>query len=652
MAQNPPIPYQYIWRDYSQPDYQSLILTLNSYQALSLLAFISAFIAYTQTKWWIITRNLLIRILWRNRLDDSDDPRSIHHLSQAKAIKSLIFGENRRDNHSTLSTPLCFGVASLFNILLFIILGAIIPYYLAGGSGPAKVLSAFTDACNGFEPYSASAMRQAESFYTHCRLNDFADTATCGYLTRVIDSRPQLNFTVNDLCPFEEENCLSFQPYPKSTNLIDERYDLYIRPPHYNKAIKVAYLDMRPSDFGLNVDSRIRQSHSLTCAPLEVNWFQVPLYDGSKNDMIAVWVGYSRGNINESERHASIGKTTCFVHANNNAIHYDGRPNLEIANLYELTIYQNYYLVGSVCENYHPGLKINDGDMFIVKFRFGDDYLNSGTPYYNPRWAPLFTTKRENWDIHALGCFEQYQLCFDEKCMGWSNAAEATREMSHFLQSNYDGDIASEVLRVYRLLIEATSPRIFVARHDRSKMLIRSILRDFQKKHDTFKDQEESQWRREVQFWLEMSFLTAKFTLLASVQGTQNRTDASSGILNNTNWICDKLLFLDNNPTNINFIGLMATLSGLLAVCLFSAIGKILTSVKRGLGICQETYRFIAAKANSVFQAIPGAVRLLTEFVLGIVRRSSVDQSRYSEYDDEEIWNSPPLDLENLGGIN
>src|SRR5215469_17019215 len=124
MAQNLPPPYQYIlWRDYSQPLYQSLILTLNSYQALSLLAFVTAFIGYTQARWWIITRNFLIRILWPNRLDDSDDPRSIRHLSQVKAIKSLIFRDNREDNHSTLSTPRWFGAASLFNILLFIILG-------------------------------------------------------------------------------------------------------------------------------------------------------------------------------------------------------------------------------------------------------------------------------------------------------------------------------------------------------------------------------------------------------------------------------------------------------------------------------------------------------------------------------------------------
>jgi hypothetical protein len=640
MAQNS-LTHQYFWRDYSQSNYQSLVLTLNSYQALSLLAFVSTFIAYVQTRWWIMTRYLLIRIFWPNRLDDSDDPRSIHHLSQAKAITSLIFRRNHRDNHSNLSIPPWFGAVSLFNILLFIVLGTIIPYYLAGGTGSAKVLSALTEACDGFEAHSASSMQQAESFYKQCRLNASADSATCGYETRIVDSRPQLNFTLDGLCPFEEENCLFFLPYGGN------RFKIYI-----NKALKVAYLDMQPSDFGLNFDSRIRQSHSLTCVPLKIFWFRVPYSMPGNGDVTVFWVGYDRGNFNKSEKYASVGET---VQDSYPEPLIRSRLKLKSGPLYELTIYRTVvdYPPGSVYENYHPGLKVNDGDMFIVRFKYGMG-VSLGTPVYFP-WKEGM---RDPLDIkrgpqtYALGCFEQYQLCFDGICMGWSNATEATRSMFHFLQSNYDGDIASEVIKVHDLLIEATSLRNFVALRDRSPMMIRSILRESPGMEEIFKNSSKEQWHWEVQSWFEMSFLTAKFAFLASVQGTQNPSTPSS-----TKWICDKLLFLDNNPTNINFIGLMATLSGLLVLCLFSVIGEILTSVKGGLrwvgsalqrlwrDLLGLAYDWLQTMYEAVFQAMRGLVGLSTEFVSSIVRRSS---ERHSDYDDDEIWNSASINLDNL----
>lgn len=553
-----------------------------------------------------------------------------------------------------------FGAASLFNVLLFIVLGTIIPYYLAGGPGPAKVRSVSTDACDGFETYSANVMQQAESFYTQCRLNASADAASCGYVTRIVDSRPQLNFTLDDLCPFEEENCIFFQPH------WNWRKALHDDGRGFNKALKVAYLDMQPSDYGLNIDSRIRQSHSLTCAPLKVRWFQVPYGTPGQGNVTVLWVGYTPGHFNESEIYGSIGETVGYYYPY--PMFTPGPPKLESAALYELTIYRNLvdYQRGWIYENYHPGLKIDDGDMFIVRFKYGLGF-SVGTPYYNPFFerAPDPVTVRHGPETYALGCFEQYQLCFDKKCMGWSNATEATREMSHFLQSNYDHDIASEVLKVHSLLIEATSLRTFMARHSGSPTFIHSILRQFPELETIFRNSPKEQWHREVQSWFELSFLTAKFALLASVQGAKGQSAAPEDHFSNTSWICDKLLFLDNNPTNINFIGLMATLSGLLVLCLISLMGKILVQVKRGLKVCwkvcrwvgdalqrlwrdllalaynwvQRAYEFVAEKPKAVFQAMCRGLGLFPEFVNLAIRRSSAYRSRRGDdVDDDDAW--------------
>jgi hypothetical protein len=657
MDQNPPTPYKYIWRDYSQPAYQSLILTLNSIQALSLLAFVSAFIAYVQTRWWIITRYLLISILRPVQLPDSDEATSLHHLSQAKAIKSLIFKGKRGDNGSMISISPWFGSTSLFNVLLFIVLGTIIPYSLSGGSGPAKVKSQTTDACDGFNSYSAEARELAQRFYEGCRAKASTNGATCVFKTPMVDSHPRLNLTVDNQCPFAEGNCEN------------------------NTALRIEYLDMRPSEYGINADSRIRQSHSLTCAPVKVRWFQVPQGMRGLNATV-FWVGYSTDQFNVSDTYSSIGTTIRYWP---NTFIRQGPRKLESAVVYDLIVYPilKNYKPGYVYENFHPGLKSDDGDVFIVMFKFGVG-VPGFTPFY-AGWRDILLSEGQDdlynsWGAitNVLGCFEQYQLCFDERCMEWSNATEATSKMFQFLQSNYDYDIASEVFKIQSLLIKATTIRTFMTyRHDLS-MMARSMWYlspqlKFISENSPFK-----QWHWEVQSWFEMAFLTVKFSILASVNGEKENSTWSYNPFSNTSWICDKLLFLDDDSTNINFIGLIATLSSLLVVYLASIMRRILVWIKHGLGICWKVCRWVGAAlrslwkdllhdlalaykwvqgafdgaaegAKAVSQAMYRGFGLFAGVVLLPSRRSSDYRPRNSDYDDDGMPSiSASIGLESL----
>ncbi|KAF8846444.1 hypothetical protein BDZ45DRAFT_756180 [Acephala macrosclerotiorum] len=113
-------------------------------------------------------------------------------------------------------------------------------------------------------------------------------------------------------------------------------------------------------------------------------------------------------------------------------------PKLESAAVYELTIYQNWldYERRGIYENHHPGLKSEDGDMLVVRFKYGIGFGNiNGTPNYSPEREflkePWFTMRGA--DTLVLVCFEQYQLCFDETCMEWSKARQAIDKISHFL---------------------------------------------------------------------------------------------------------------------------------------------------------------------------------------------------------------------------
>jgi len=643
MAQNFPSPYQHhIWRDYSQPPYQNLTLTLTSYEALLLLAFLSAFIAYAQTRWWIITRHVLILILRPVQLPDSDAATSLHKLSQAKAIKLLISKEKRRGYDYMTSISPWFGAVSLFNVLLFIALGTIVPFCLTGGSGPVKVRLQATDVCDGWKGYTDNAWQLAVTFYTQCRLNTSIDAATCAYKTRMVASRPQLNFSLSSQCPFEEGNC------------------------QINTALRIEYPSMQPWEYGLNADSRIRQSHSLTCAPLKVGEFEVP-QSTQKYNATVVWVGYTPGDYNTSDTYASTGETIEYWPQ-----YHRGVRALDYALVYDLIVYS--LLIddkrGSIYENFHPGLKSDEGDVFLAMLKFG---VGRDTLSYSPRGelevyiASKFYGPGFSSFIHArtyaLGCFEQYQLCFDERCTRWSNAIDATSQMFQLLQSNYDNDVTSEVLEVQNLLIDIFTVRNIMHYRFNSPIMLRSIWKDLD---DLYYEYTINEWHWEVQLWFEMAFLTAKFSLLDRGQAPHkycswcNQFSSST----DTDWICDKLLFLDDDSTNVNFIGLMATLSGLLGLCLISAIGRIFVWIKHDFRICwnicqwvgptlqklwrdlvhdlalaykwtQVALKFIAKEPKAAFQATCRAVGLFAKFGLVTIRRSLAYQSRDRDYQRE-----------------
>lgn len=169
-------------------------VTLNTYQALSLLAFLIAFIAYGQTRWWIMSRSFLVKFLYPVRLPDAEELTSLHHPTQAEAIKTLVFKQRPQDP----LTSRWFGALSVFNFLVFIVLGSIIPYFLAGCPGSAKVQSRATDACDRSNAYSTDAVESAERFYTLRRLSETASTATrCPYAAPMPDGWPNVNITLN-----------------------------------------------------------------------------------------------------------------------------------------------------------------------------------------------------------------------------------------------------------------------------------------------------------------------------------------------------------------------------------------------------------------------------------------------------------------------
>ncbi|PMD34226.1 hypothetical protein L207DRAFT_517428 [Hyaloscypha variabilis F] len=121
---------------------------------------------------------------------------------------------------------------------------------------------------------------------------------------------------------------------------------------------------------------------------------------------------------------------------------------------------------------------------------------------------------------------------------------------------------------VYKTLVLRSSVNFYL--HDRrgTQVLLSSILRV----SDNVPGIDPSaQWIREVKSWFEVGFLRARFTMLSILEGEGRRpqepdpTDPLDSLR-----MCDRILFFDDNYTNIDFAGLIATLLTLLVLCMIS----------------------------------------------------------------------------------
>ena len=262
---------------------------MNGFQALTLLAFLGTSIAYIQTRWWIINRYLLIRILRPIQLPNADEAASLHHLSQTNAVMLLVFAKKKRDNDGMTSVSPWFGASSLFTALLFLILGALIPYYLTGGSRTPTVQTRASDTCDGLHNYSPNAIQLAHPLYAQCQANVSANKGACNFNTPLVDTRPQLKITLDSRCPFEEGNCHIFKPTQGIWKDVWCKNDNDSTCNIYNKALIIEHPNATPSDYGLNSDGNILKSHRVTCAPVNVEKFRVA--EGDRNATV-FWVGY------------------------------------------------------------------------------------------------------------------------------------------------------------------------------------------------------------------------------------------------------------------------------------------------------------------------------------------------------------------------
>lgn len=137
--------------------------------------------------------------------------------------------------------------------------------------------------------------------------------------------------------------------------------------------------------------------------------------------------------------------------------------------------------------------------------------------------------------------------------------------------------------------MKASSLRYFLQLYHGSTMFLRSILRPNTSQVALMASQ---QWHFEVQTWFDLAFLTTKFSVLKSSEGDKTFLPRDSFYyFPNTSWICDKVLPRDENYTNVNFIGFMATLGALTFIILLSRVDRLILSAKNGFSLWQKAWQ-------------------------------------------------------------
>ncbi|KAH8586396.1 hypothetical protein B0O99DRAFT_644534 [Bisporella sp. PMI_857] len=552
-----------LWKSFNKPSAHRLMLTLTNAQALAVLAFLGAFIAFTQTRCWVIARYLLIHWLYPFYLEDLENPRSLWHLSQPTAIRGLM-RQRRQSNSDTMTTvSRWFGISSLFNLIAFVVAGALIPYYLTGsGTTPLVQPSKYSVGQLSISP------ERIDEFYRTCWFNITGFDDKCGQWIPFLRTRPQLLILRNQTCPFPGHVCT-----PSTA------------------AVQVEHTDLLPVDFGINTEPRFGVSHRVTCSPIQLEFFLNPdqHYQGIPNSSL-LWFGADPPPLHDTTWvQASHGR---FLRTQNGPNRFSkemsGRSRLDpfAGNRDDISGLEIYPDLNrswdlSIIDrrrkmHLHPHLRKFDGEVFVGIFGAGDsiyghsinDPLYSAHRQQLTKYNPSMGTNpsllglndsdfKETYDIRrayipdreatGLGCVEQFQVCSKNSsrlCSKWFAGNDADElGKTDTLLPYIKGDNFYSIAKV--IIMSKSLPWYLTSREGTHK-LISTWKKNWAGELMIDSD---DHWVLEVLAWMEISLLRTRADFLESPKVAVARR-----------------LFYNNDYINIDFIGFTVTIFALFLV--------------------------------------------------------------------------------------
>jgi hypothetical protein len=565
--------YQYLWRDYGLPWHQSWVLTLTNDQSIMFLALVTTLLAYTQSRAWHISRNMFTRLTEpKVQLPDKSEQT---HLSQGNAIR-ILFRSLRREKHTPTDTirkiSPWIGVVATVNILLFLILGVVLPWTLSSQS--PVVLSNGKDACIGYhDPQSGSNSQLAEGLYMNCWYNLTGVSIACGNEKGILEDRPKLYISRAAGCPFPGDVC---QNGVESVQL-----------EHSNLSLR---------QFGIHSRSRVQMSHRLTCAPLKLEPFL-----NVSSSLDTATVSFCDPNHPSFPSLPYHGTQISSANGPNSQLSGSGimAANTKIPR--DLKVWPNGHpsldFKASYKERMHPSLLRQDGTTFIVGIRAGR------SQYGYPIDDPLFSANQAyggdmhypDFELAALGCVEQFQICDEQipsRCTPWESDLENSASYPAISADTKNDESTFAMLLFYTSLLKEASVRLHLGRG--VSVMLSHLLTQRSKRGVTYIVAKE-QWISELKAWFEIAFIKAKYlefgilahpgTIIRMSQWWTEKVDLDR--------FCEQILFIDANYTNVDFIQFLIITSCLIVLCLLSI---------------SKTIAHVATKLSKFYQDLVGRV--------------------------------------------
>jgi hypothetical protein len=571
--------YQYLWRDYNLPWHRGWVLTLTNDQSIMFLALVTTLLAYTQSRAWHISRNIFSRLTEpKVQLPDKDEQ---IHLSQGNAIR-ILFRSLRREKHTPTDTirkiSPWIGVVATVNILLFLILGVVLPWTLSSQS--SVVLSNGKDACVGYyDSQSISNSELAEALYMNCwyNLTGGSIAPACGNEKGMLVDRPKLYISRAAGCPFPGDVC---QNGVESVQL-----------EHSNLSLR---------QFGIHSRSKVQMSHRLTCAPLNLEPF---LNVSSSLDTATVsFCDPNHPSFPSLPYHGTQISSANGPNSFTDQLSGHLAANAELPS--DLKVWPNDissfgFKARAYEEKTHPSLRRQDGTTFIVGLRAGRSQYGYpiDDPLFSAHQAYRGDTYYPDYELTALGCVEQFQLCDEQipsKCTPWESDLDNSTSYPAISVNTENDESTFAMLLFYITLVSEASVRHYLSEDRGTAVMLSYPLTQRWKTSVTYIDAKE-QWILELKAWFETAFIKARY-LEINIRGHPGAIIAKP-----EGWIgegdldrfCEQMLFTDVNYNNVDFIQFLIITSCLIVLCLLSI---------------SKTIAHVATKLSKFYQDLVGRV--------------------------------------------
>jgi hypothetical protein len=597
-----------VWKRYDKGQLSNSKWTLGNFFALIIMACVTAGIALAQTQCWAMVRYIIAQYKKSPRLPDDPTPDPLLELSQSKAIEIVlsplseslsriikrIFRRERstRPQDDPVESRL-FGFFSIAVILFFLFIGFATPWWLTEGAlGTPIVKSKIAEDCinseSGYHLLDTwNRETRADEIFTLCR-----DELNAGCDSPYWLSDPQITKTRPTTCPFEGSICLN-----------------------NTQSFQITHWNISAFEMGVNSRSKLLINHRLTCSPISLDPFLWGIDNGSiiyiqkldADTMVRANVSLMLSTLNGPNKFSNENSGALMFEAN-------GPWDLTVLPLHRLGA------------NEYDALKLNellqrhDGRPFLAIHRAGDvHYLNDiDDPFFSAhnRISPDNTHTCADYEATGMGCVEQYQYCFPSSqlpiyCTDWGAGGDQHFQMLTYLwtqytQANeYEGDLYSllehsndqyllsinEMLNLFKIF----QSRFGVYEYLSMRIQLHKMVPLTQQK-GIFSDlrgldSDNEQWVIEVETWFMKAYLSGILTIQDGALFALSDVDSGFSPEYIREWqLCGRILFHDQDFTNISWIGFWITNVSLLLLIL---IGNQVETIHRA-------WRYSAEKARIV----------------------------------------------------